>query len=453
MFHLDLRFRERRTPNPPLNKVVTGVTTKFSKPTMLVIEKKNRTYSGNSTPEVIEKCWDLVNPGPPYRSGGAFAKIKLVRPSFTLTNVGTRTTVPEFGPVMFQYQGGLEGLGFSGDSISDVIYGNAGFDPGSLLTFMPAVEPYCSSAYKRLRPHIEKASAFVMLREAKDIPRMIKTTANGFHDIWKGMGGDQKSALMQPKKAADHFLNHQFGWVPFLGDLGKLFSTYSKAQDHIQRLSKENGRFVKRKGTILDERSENPVSMTYNATPPWSGWPAGCQMELFCRSRVVNGNNCMSYSERRETFEKHVWAEGSFKYYRPEFDLSDPSYNGPMSTLQRHMTLYGLRISPSNVWKSTPWTWLADWFSNAGDHIDDITDWAQDGIVSRYMYLMCHYIRKLTVRSVIFWHDGESVIENSRVIESKQRNRACGQYGLSLDAALTPRQIAILGALKLSRRG
>lgn len=147
-----------------------------------------------------------------------------------------------------------------------------------------------------------------------------------------------------------------------------------------------------------------------------------------------------------------VWAMGSFKYYRPEFDASLADYSSQWSDLQRRLKVYGAELSPTNVYKSTPWTWLIDWFSNVGDNIDAANDALVDGVASRYMYVMRHWVRRLVFNTTMFYWQGPVSLEWNRFIETKQRQRAQSSYGFSLlPKDLSAKQWSILAALGLSR--
>jgi hypothetical protein len=151
---------------------------------------------------------------------------------------------------------------------------------------------------------------------------------------------------------------------------------------------------------------------------------------------------------------KKVWAVGSFKYYRPEFDVSAFEGNdfSMLQNAQRLLTLYGLRVNPTLLWKITPWTWLVDWFTGFGKHIQRLDDFVQDGIVARYLYVMDTEEQILTKTSVLNFYSGPLTLNFQRRFTIKQREPADSPYGFNVPwSSITPTQWAILGALGVSR--
>jgi hemolysin-activating ACP:hemolysin acyltransferase len=388
-----------------------------------------------------------------YRDGGPFLTANILLPAFTVKGQGTFKTVPEDSDPSFYYlyKGGFSDPELTGDLISDNDYQKIGRLPGPTAGFLPSLDDIGSQAYARLRPQLEKAGLMVALREAKDIPGMLKTTAGNFRDLYLAMGGSKSSQLMHPKSVADSFLNHHFGWVPFIKDLRQFHDVFQNSEKYIDQISRDNNRWIKRVRVMETTEKETLVSKggITGAVSPWIGAPPW----NMCRSQNVPGiGNTMANWTISEQLQTRVWAMGQFRYYRPEFDLSNPDYSSQWNDLQRRLLLYGARISPSNVWKSTPWTWLIDWFSNIGDHIDLVNDIAIDGIVSKYMYVMRHSVRRFILRSTMYYWQSSLTLDWIRYVETKQRQRAWTPYGFSLFGKdLSAKQWAILGALGISK--
>jgi len=389
-----------------------------------------------------------------YRDGGPFLTANISLPAFDVQGHGTYKTVPEDSDPSFYYlyRGGFSDPQLEGDLITDDQYQKLARVPGPTAGFLPSLDDIGSQAYARLRPQLEKAGLMVALREAKDIPRMLETTASNFNLSWIGMGGSKTSQLMHPKSVADNFLNHHFGWVPFIKDLRQFHDVFQNSEKYISQISRDNNSWIKR--TRVMQHTETSVLHSKGgitgACSPWIGaFPWN-----MCRSQNVPGlGNVMAQWNIHEENLTHVWGTGLFKYYRPEFDLSNPDYSSQWNDLQRRLLIYGARISPSNVWKSTPWTWLIDWFSNVGDHIDLLNDIAIDGVVSKYMYVMRHAVRRFVLRTQIFYWQSHINLEWSRIVDTKQRQRAWTPYGFNLFGKdLSAKQWAILGALGVSSK-
>lgn len=165
------------------------------------------------------------------------------------------------------------------------------------------------------------------------------------------------------------------------------------------------------------------------------------------------GNN-LGYAFQQNRTRKRVWAVGSFKYFRPEFDialLNDDSFQ-MWASVQRLLTLYGANITPTLLYKITPWTWLIDWFTNLGDHIQRLDDFVQDGITSRYLYVMDTEEQWQTKTCVLNFFSGSVSVNFQRRLVTKQRRAADSPYGFNAPwNNLSLRQFAILGAIGISQ--
>jgi hypothetical protein len=270
---------------------------------------------------------------------------------------------------------------------------------------------------------------------------MMKQTSETFHDIWKSMGGSGISARMAPKKASDAFLNHQFGWIPFLSDMQKFYSAYQNTAKYMSTMSHGNDQWKVYRRTLADDIQVTKVASGNG----WRVTPFGVIHEqLFC-----SGTARWELWEEKSTL---VTTSGMFKWYKPEFDLTNPEYNSAWNSMGRQMAMYGARISPSNVWRATPWTWLIDWGLNIGRSIDRVTEYLQDGVVCKYLYLMHHTVRRQIFRQYLPFKTGGVTLEFVRLVDVKQRSAAGSPYGFGTSwDSLNPKKLAILAALGISR--
>jgi hypothetical protein len=147
-------------------------------------------------------------------------------------------------------------------------------------------------------------------------------------------------------------------------------------------------------------------------------------------------------------------AVGRYRYYLSQFDDSDKAvYNQAINAVMRYCAINGLRVNPSNVYRATPWTWLADWVSNLGDNIANLSTMLEDGMTSDYFYVMHHKTRRVTLKQVLPFGSGAVTLSWSRVIESKQRTSNVSPFGFSLSTELSAWQKSILAAIGVSRKG
>jgi hypothetical protein len=257
------------------------------------------------------------------------------------------------------------------------------------------------------------------------------------------------SNIMQPKSVADHFLNHAFGWAPFVGDMGKFADTYTNQANLMDNLINHNDKWIRRRRTISETLDSQVVHTEYN---PWC-YPYPNLSDM-CDVRTIDGHACRGMMTVTSVLRELVYFVGSFKFYRPEFDRRVPWFNSDYGEAMRVMTLYGLRVSPATVWKLTPWSWLADWFYNVGNVIQYVTAIDYDGLQSRYAYVMRTREEVYNYESILFnWFKSGDVFPSWEVfVKSKDRTQAPSPLGFDLTwDNLSPKQLAIAAALGISK--
>jgi len=419
-----------------------------------------------------EFCMDELHPGPPYKSGGPFKHLYVNRCSpYGVVGVNQYFRMKDSDPSAWQkYVGGFS-------PPDDVVFGGVEVsNPNTVLTatssLYPSMVPFSSQAWSRTKPRIQQNNLLVSVAELRDLSRMARSCrdkAKFFHKAWKDIGGLEVNGAMFPKKLANEFLENQFGWQPFLSDLRQLYATYHGSDRILKHLSERNGKPTRREATIVGRyippapRGALGSGKTDPGAPDAQGGSydpdrtdiktGGGTGQICNPSLNANFFSVSPTWERREIVETIVRASGKFSYYRPEFDTGLNDYSSPWFAIQRQLTLYGLRISPSNVWRATPWTWLIDWFTTVGEHFDLLTDVVQDSVVCHYLYITQHKRRTWKViQHLPFAQTGMLTLEWTQEIESKERVGASSPFGVSLTwDSLTPRQLVILAALGISR--
>jgi hypothetical protein len=391
----------------------------------------------------MELTVDSTHRGPPYKDGSKFRNLTMIRSSPYGGVYGSGSYKRQDGNAI--YRGGFHsaesshfGLDFA---ISDI-------DFHAKSPHFPTMEGLGDKAYKGSKPKLEKVGGAVFLAEARDIPKMLSQTARGFHDTWQAIGGNFASKSMTPKGVADHFINSQFGWAPFLSDLSKFNSTFQNRNSIISRLTKDNGKSVRRRITLLDETSDELIGQGTG----WRLYPNASLGAGFGQDFSYLRPGKEPTWELRETKRTHITGSGKFSYYRPEFDANLPDHSGLWNTAMRNAAIFGLRVNPSNLWKATPWSWAVDWMVNAGDHIDFLNDILVDSIACQYFFVMQHQVRTRVFSQTIPFLSGDVTMQFTRTIETKQREPSNSPFGPSLTwETLSPRQLAIAAALGISR--
>lgn len=176
------------------------------------------------------------------------------------------------------------------------------------------------------------------------------------------------------KAAGSEYLNAQFGWNPLVSEVHNVVNAARNHRDIMQNYRHNEGRNVHRRFDFPLEvqrwEEETTPSYAMLGITGNSGFAAGGT----AARRTVS---CVKETRR--------WFEGCFTYGGP----------GRADNFSRHLgfgseadAVYGLTLSPDVLWNLTPWSWAVDWFSNAGDVIHNVTNFALAGLVMRYGYMM-----------------------------------------------------------------
>lgn len=430
--------------------------------------------------ELTGPCWreltmDEKHPGPPYETGGPFFRVRHdsadavagschIRGGQTASGSGLNAIHREIGRSSKPgelwkraYEGGVivrPPVRFSVPSVEGPTDYKPGINDNNL-------QDLGSRAYQRLRPKPDKVDLFQSLVEIREIPTMIRPLARDHASDWERLrrdfrGLDDLSAewrkksrqniwdRLGPKPIADQFVGTQFGWIPFVGIVNDLIDTTINYDRYLDDLITRNGSWQQR------EFSEDELE---SSTEMYSTSSQGLSVSSYSSPSL--GATYLARSSikvYRETVTR-IWYEGSFRFYYPEFNKIPPSLLTSMVQLKRVLRLYGLYVSPSLIYRVTPWTWLVDWFAGIGNNISALEDLVTERVVSRYIYLMRHTYDRY--KYVLTWttNDGQQLsFETYDSVDCKRRLGSESNFGFSTaPSGLTAMQQAILAALGISR--
>lgn len=240
--------------------------------------------------------------------------------------------------------------------------------------------------------------------------------------------------------AGSEYLNVQFGWQPLLSDISKFGKSVIKLDDVVSQYERDAGRVVRRRYQFPIQRSTTETRIGTAGTrravyqPIQSEWVSGPAGTVFMTEEKVI----------------RTWFSGAFTYHLPS------GYDSRKKVAKYRLIAdrLGLSLSPDNLWELAPWSWAVDWFSNAGDVLSNVTDFANGGLVMHYGYIMQHCIVKHTYRLT----DYTGVIPELGVpaplvlvTETKKRRQANPfGFGVNWDG-LSSFQASILAALGITR--
>lgn len=391
-----------------------------------------------------ERSWDFTNPGPPYRDGAAFICVKGIHDGNSVSG-SCHVRVPWFAGTTQNYVGGFLPADFGPAAISVANLQNVG-SSGPYSGDYGSPEPYSATAYNRAKPKIEELALLQALAEQREAPETLRGTVQTARELYLEAGGNPSTPFMAPRTVSKHFLNTTFGWGPTVADVVKTVAAYQASDKILARIERNNGRYGKVGRRIVDKEDYTLTATTYSPQvfPVLSG--------TFLQPRSFEGRTCTGYTRYYTVVRDEVWFEGSFMYYIPSFDRSNPSSVGMIGRLQRLYHAYGMRLSPVTVYNLTPWSWLADYFTNLGDVVEGASSAAFDPIVNKYAFSMRHLTEKRVANATIFFRDGQTYSAAwEQTIDSKRRLKAT-PFGFNVNMdSLSPYQLAVLAALGISR--
>lgn len=244
------------------------------------------------------------------------------------------------------------------------------------------------------------------------------------------------------KAIGGEYLNVVFGWKPLVDELLDFANTIHNSENLIRQFERDSGRLVRRTFGFPPEITTKIVPVG-GLSSPWTH--AG----FSAFNDFPNLNSGQVY--RTEVSTTWRWFSGAFTYYVPPEDSLRNSMARDVIFARR---LLGISLTPDAIWNLTPWTWMFDWFFNAGDVISSWGDWAINNQVLAYGYMM--ETKKVSHTYTFTGRTGlrppsTRPFDVTLTTETKVRRKAT-PYGFGLDwNGFSPSQLAILAALGLTK--
>jgi hypothetical protein len=191
----------------------------------------------------------------------------------------------------------------------------------------------------RTNPNRSGVETLIFLFELKDIPKMLKSIGDGFQAVFSP-SGRQPSARDSVKVAGRTNLEIQFGWLPFVSDIGKILNFQEGAEKRFTELDRLYSKGGLRRRFVLFENSDVLTGSTTLQSSTFS-----------CVSRYVR------------TRRQKQWA--TVRWLPTLTNVPKPTSSEMMR--QARNAYLGLNVDFSTAWQAMPWSWLIDWFANVGD--------------------------------------------------------------------------------------
>jgi hypothetical protein len=251
------------------------------------------------------------------------------------------------------------------------------------------------------------------------------------------------------KGLGSEYLNYIFGWHPLAEEVSAVRDAARFHRTIMKNYHAGEGQNTHRTFRYPSQRSSS--SKTYNTYPTFPGegwyWLSGEPIPKRVVSRVT---------------ETKRWFEGCYTYALPS---SADNWRKAIGFGSQADQLFGFSLTPDVLWELTPWSWAVDWFTNAGEVINNIGNFASAGLVLRYGYMMEESIENITVEgspAVLASTDPKS--PRSKELKAPSSSWSCGiecvtkrrlpasPFGFSVGwEGLSPTQLAITAALGITR--
>jgi hypothetical protein len=253
---------------------------------------------------------------------------------------------------------------------------------------------------------------------------MIKHAGSLISSITTGTIFRPESALSAGKQAAAANLAIQFGWAPFLSDLGTLLTFQNAVEKRRKEINKlYSGRGLSRKVQMGKQSDSDTVKSTvYSSFGMW-----------------------FEPDVRRES-SVETW--GTIRW-SPEHPSQLPPTDRELWQICTGLTRGAIL---SNLWEAMPWSWLIDWFTNLGDVIQQTNN--EVGAYPHGGAVMRRHLSSASHGSQSYNYDGYVITLSGG---SKHRELKTRMPALNIIAPkasfpeLTGNQLSILGSLVLTR--
>ena len=299
-----------------------------------------------------------------------------------------------------------------------------------------------ATAIARTIPTNPVAGAAQVLGELREgFPRIPgKDSFEALRDIRKpSRSARRRKVSNTAKKGSNEYLNWVFGVAPLVRDVRDLAKGVLESDRILTQLERDSGRLVRRSYHFDDQITNTVVADVtgqYLTPAIYVGfYPSGGGRRVTRRKTVTR-----------------TWFSGAYTYHFQR--APEGALEGFTNAKNYASHVLGLGIDPLLLWELTPWSWAADWITNFGDVMTNVSAFSRDDLVLRWGYLM----QETVTTDTHTWTGnllgvGRRTFTQTFTTTVKKRIKAT-PYGFSLDSSwngFSPRQLGILSALGISR--
>jgi hypothetical protein len=267
----------------------------------------------------------------------------------------------------------------------------------------------------------------------------ISTSLAELKDGLPSIIGSQLRKGPSPSSVGGEYLNYEFGIAPMIRDVQDVLSLSKQYEELIRQFKRDNGRLVRREITLVDT-STSSVSTVNNQYGYMGGGSGSAQAFAYASKATYN------------TVDKtRVWFSGAYKLAYPL------ALDGALKDITEFNRVYGVIPTAETAWNLIPYSWLADWFTNVGDVIKNVSTLGNN-LQLAYGYVMAEESRRYRVYgdylpTYLYTRPKvKPVYLDTSFYYSRKRRLKATPFGFSVAFAdLSGKQKAILTALGLSR--
>lgn len=336
--------------------------------------------------------------------------------------------------------------GFSGTVFSDAKYYGA-----PMYNYMGPIYPGDRPLYSSMPQGPSTAEILAMYAKGTEaISKVIPTNPVASATVFIGelreglphiVGKELfKSKLKDVRKAGSEYLNIEFGIKPMISDFKQFGNAVVNHKKIIDQLHADSGKLIRRSYTFPTITTETEV-VTANTLP----FPP-------LNAYYYNGGTSGGWTKTETTVKEVTYKfSGAFTYH---LNLGDDTLSKMQLEAQEARKLLGIGIPTiSDIYNLAPWSWALDWFTNTGQIMHNVSQFAEDGLVMPYGYIQRHEVSKTTRRIVGpgYQNGGRNEFVDMYGYESKCR-LAATPFGFGLNTSdFTDRQWSIAAALGLTK--
>jgi hypothetical protein len=314
-----------------------------------------------------------------------------------------------------------------------------GFDFSGRVTFSNAQQEndeLGAEAWAKMKPAQPDFTAARELYELREIPQQLKEVVGAFRKKVR----DTKPATSW---ASEWWLSLFFGWAPIFKSVVSFCETFRERKKLFDQLLRDEGQW-KYRSRKLSNHDQNWLESDVRDFPTLIGHPNMYPKHV---------DQCYwpgAGQAHFASFERRSWCVGKFKYFLP----SGPRDRNWEKRLYRR--IFGLRLTPSQVYAVIPWSWFADYFTDLRYFMEAVSGGVEERLICDYAYVMTHYKWKADYTEYQMMVGANNSVDKvsshslwTREYKLRSKATVLG-FGLK-EGDLSPFQASIIGALGLSK--